>query len=697
MTDASTGKAPRSPFHAGEIAVQEKVGVSERIAAFGRMAIRQAMPDQHRIFFNQLPFIVLSGVDKDGWPRPTILAGRPGFVTTPDARKLSIAARPVAGDPFEEALAAGSPIGGLGIELPTRRRNRFSARVASYGEKLELAIDQSFGNCPQYIQTRTPAFVRDPKDRSFTPERQRMGAFDRAAIEQISAADAFFIASLAPRQGEGKDPAGIYGADISHRGGKSGFVRVDDASTLTIPDFAGNLFFNTFGNILLNPKTGLLFPDFSTGDMLILAGEAEIVFEGEEIAAFRGAERLLRFRLDHAIRLKGAMPLRFEFGAYSPNSLITGDWNEARAALDAALVKNTYRPYRVKRIVRESPLVRSFHLEPADGRGLPAFRAGQFLPIRLTPGEGQAPVTRTYTLSNAPGDKLFRISVKRETHGLASRYLHDHIREGDVIEALSPRGQFVLDTDHDRPIALISGGIGVTPMISMLKHLVVEDFRLRRARPIYFIHAAGSSSERAFSEEAQRLASSSEMVRLHFAADKQEDTDAPGRDIHSLGRISVDLLKAILHFDDFDFYLCGPAAMSQAIYDGLRELNVADRRIHTEAFGPSALKRSADPARLAAAPSSVTGVAVKFARSKKQALWTEQSGTLLELAEASGLSPLYGCRSGSCGSCAVRLEAGSIRYVEEPAIAVEEGMVLTCCSAPQISSSEANAEIVLDL
>ncbi len=702
MTDASKGKAPRSPFHAGEIAVQEKVGVAERIAAFGRMAIRDAMPDQHRAFFNQLPFIVLSSVDKEGWPRPTILAGPPGFVTSPDARKLSIAAKPVSGDPFEEALAIGSPIGGLGMELPTRRRNRFTARVAALGDTLELAVDQSFGNCPQYIQTRNPAFVRDPRDRSFVPERERMSEFDQAAIELISTADAFFIASLAPRKDDAEDRAGVYGADISHRGGKPGFVRVDDNRTLTIPDFAGNLFFNTFGNILLNPKTGLLFPDFTTGDMLIVAGEAEIIYEGEEIAAFRGAERLLRFRLDHAIRLRGALPLRFEFGAFSPNSLITGDWNEAQAALDAAQLKNTYRPYRVKKIVQESSLVRSFHLEPADGNGLPAFKAGQFLPIRLAVGEGEAPVTRTYTLSNAPGDKLLRISVKREASGLVSRHLHDHIREGDVIEALAPRGQFTVDTSHDRPIVLISGGIGVTPMISMLKHLVVEDFRVRRARPIYFVHAAGSSSERAFSEEAQRLASSSEMVRLHFAAHKQEETDTPGRDIHSLGRVSVDLLKAILHFDDFDFYLCGPAAMSQSIYDGLRELNVADCRIFAEAFGPSALKRKKDLVEAdlqgegAEAPGTGS-VGVRFSASGKEAVWTQKSGTLLELAEAAGLSPIYSCRSGSCGSCAVKLEEGAVRYLEEPAIAVEDGMVLTCCSVPQVSPGDENAKIVLDL
>ncbi|MBA5777153.1 pyridoxamine 5'-phosphate oxidase family protein [Stappia sp. F7233] len=698
MATTSNDAGKPSPFHRGEKAIQERVGVSEQIETFGRMAIRKFMPDQHRSFFNQLPFIVLSGLDRDGWPRPAILSGPPGFVATPDRQSVSIASRPVKGDPFEDALVPGSKIGGLGIELPTRRRNRFAATVSSYGDTLELALDQSFGNCPQYIQTRNLAFVRDPKDHGFTPEHARMSEFDEEALRHISTADTFFIASVAPNDGEeGSDETGVLGADISHRGGKPGFVRIDDSRTLTIPDFAGNLFFNTFGNILLNPRTGLLFPDFATGDVLILAGDAEVIFEDREIAAFRGAERLLRFRLDHAIRLRRALPFRFEFGSYSPNSLITGDWKEASAALAAEQSRNRYRPFVVRKIVQESTIVRSFYLEAADDGGLPAFKAGQFLPIRVTPEGAQEAVTRTYTLSGVPGDKMLRISVKREENGLVSRHLHDHVREGDIIEALAPRGQFTIDTAHGRPVALIAGGIGVTPMISMLKHLVIEDFRLRRQRRIHFIHAARTSKERAFHEEVRRIAMSAEAVHLHFTLEQQLEGDEPGKDIHSRGRISIDLLKAVLPLDDYDFYICGPAPMMQSLYDGLRDINIADNRIHTEAFGPASLKRRPDRHEAVAAEASGESATVLFEKSGKEIRWTQASGTLLEAAEAAGLSPLYSCRSGSCGTCAARLKEGNVHYIDEPSFTPEAGTVLTCCARPETAPGSGEARVVLEI
>ncbi|NRG17490.1 pyridoxamine 5'-phosphate oxidase family protein [Rhizobiales bacterium] len=692
MSDKNSTADRGTPFHEGELAVQEKVGVKERISAFGRMAIRDFMPDQHRAFFAQLPFIVLSSIDGEGWPRATMLFGLPGFVSSPDRRRLSIAARPITGDPLEAALAPGAKVGGIGIEFQTRRRNRFTAHVSASGETLELAIDQSFGNCPQYIQTRRPAYVRDVTDTGFAPDVRRSDGLDAAARAQIEAADTFFIASIAP----GEDEKGKLGADVSHRGGKPGFVRVDDDATLTIPDFAGNLFFNTFGNLHLNAKTGLLFPDFTLGDLLHVAGEAEIIYEGEELAAFRGAERLLRIRVDHTVRLKGALPLRFEFGDFSPNSLITGDWNEAAAALEAEKARNTYRSYRVTRVVRESSTIRSFYLEPADGGWRPAFEAGQFLPIRLRLPDGEL-ACRTYTLSSAPGDKLFRISVKREADGKVSRHLHDQVGEGDIVEALSPRGHFTPDTSHDRPIVLISAGVGVTPMISMLKHLVVEDFRTRKERPIHFIHAARSSGERAFFEEARKIASLAQSVRLHFTLRRQEEGDQPGRDLHSVGRIGVDLLKAILPFDDHDFYICGPSGMTQSVYDGLRDLNVADRRIFSESFGDSGLRRRPDHSERGKQSVGEGRAAVRFSASGVEASWTPESGTLLELAEASGLRPHYGCRSGSCGSCAARLAEGAVSYPEEPAFPVEKGMVLTCCAVPAARENGPEKRLVVEL
>ena len=689
-----------SPFHAGEQAMQERLGVREKVERFGRKVIRDHLIEQHRTFYAKLPFLLLGSRDETGQPWASILAGRPGFAQSPDPGRLRLDAAAIPGDPLEQALRTGAQIGGLGVEFSTRRRNRFSARVGVLDEGgIELLIDQAFGNCPQYIQTRQPEFRRDPRDRRFRPVREELSRLDEDAQRLIAAADTFFIASAAPTA-EGEDPA-VHGVDVSHRGGKPGFVRLDDDATLTVPDFAGNLLFNTLGNLMLDPRAGLLFADFETGDLLFLAGAVEIIFESEEIAAFRGAERLWRFRLRRAIRLRQGLPMTFRFGEYSTNSLIQGDWQEAAARLDAERQRNTYRPFRVTGVVEESSLVRSFYLEPADGKGLPGFQAGQFLPIKLDLPDSGESLTRTYTLSSAPEDDHFRISVKREAEGRVSRLLHERLGEGNVIEALAPRGQFTIDAAEQRPVVMIAGGIGVTPMVSMLRHLLVEGLRTRHLRPVWFLYSARTAAERAFFEELQQLAAAAPQVQARFILTAPAAHSQEGRDYHAVGRLTVETLKALLPFDDYDFYVCGPAAMTQQIYNGLRDLNVADGRIHAEAFGPAGLTRRRDEG---AAPRVVQGAveaegaaSVAFAEAEVSADWTPEKGTLLELAEDAGLSPVYGCRSGSCGSCAVKLLEGEVCYVQEPSFPVADGEVLTCCAVPDAKDGEAPTTLRLAL
>ena len=314
-----------SPFHRGEVALQDTVGVAGRMEAFGRRVIRDHMPDQHRDFYRQLPFIVLGAVDPAGDAWVTLLSGRPGFMTSPDPKRLAFAAYPDPQDPTTPALAEDSAIGLLGIELHTRRRNRMNGKLhALTNEGFEVAVEHAFGNCPQYIQLRDFTFVREPGDFTDMAAAQSLDMESPRVRAMIAEADTFFVASYL-------DDANGRHVDASHRGGKSGFVRINDDGSLTIPDFAGNLHFNTLGNILLNPKVGLVFPDFATGDMLHLTGDAEVVLESDEIAAFQGAERLWVFRPRKIVLRPAALPLRFVMRAegWSPNSLMTGDWEQA--------------------------------------------------------------------------------------------------------------------------------------------------------------------------------------------------------------------------------------------------------------------------------------------------------------------------------------------------------------------------------
>lgn len=469
-----------------------------------------------------------------------------------------------------------------------------------------------------------------------------------------------------------------------------------EGDVLTIPDFAGNLFFNTLGNFQVNPRAGLLFVDFQTGDLLQVAGTVTLILDGPDIAAFQGAERLWQVRVVQVVRRPAALRSRWEFQGWSPNSLMTGDWQQSAARLQADALRDQWRPMGVTRIEDESDGIRSFYLEPADGAGLPAFKAGQHLPLRLAlPGSQESPtrpLIRTYSLSSAPSDGFFRISVKRD--GLASAYLHDQVKVGDLLQARAPQGSFVVDPQERRPLVLLGAGIGVTPMLSMLREVIYEGKRVRGGRATWFIQSARRLADLAFREEVDTLiAKAGDQLTAIRVLSQPETSARVGEDFQLTGRIDLDLLKALLPFDDFDFYVCGPAAFTQAIYDGLRGLHIRDERIHAETFGPSSLKRSGDSQAIAfeQPPAATEAVPVVFERSAKEARWQPAGGTLLELAESRGLSPEFSCRGGSCGTCKTRLVSGQVHYPVPPAERPAPDHVLICCAVP------ASGPLVLDL
>lgn len=298
-------RKPLPVWHEGETFLQEKAGVAERMAEVGPRVVRDAMPDQHRDFYARLPVIVIGSVDPSGDALASVLEGRPGFMSSPSPTALDIAARLNPRDPAAAGLADGAPVGLLGIEMHTRRRNRMNGVVSATPTGFRVDVDQSFGNCPRYIQPRDVAYARDP-GQPFAGTVEALPALDAAARATIEGADTFFVASYADR-GDRRQ------VDVSHRGGKAGFVRVAEDGTLTIPDYGGNLFFSTLGNILLNGKAGLVFIDFERGDLLQMTGDAAVILDSPEIAAFQGAERLWTFRARRVVRRPAALALRWRF------------------------------------------------------------------------------------------------------------------------------------------------------------------------------------------------------------------------------------------------------------------------------------------------------------------------------------------------------------------------------------------------
>lgn len=679
MSNPSPQIAP-SPWHAGELALQHSVGVVAHMDRPGRLYVRSFLLDQHRAFYPLLPFIAIGAVDRAGDVWATMRAGEPGFLQAPDAGTLRVRSRREAADPAEEGMADGDAMGMVGVDLLTRRRNRVNGTLRRQNaDGFDLMVTQSFGNCPRYIQNRRFALVRDPDVAAQAPA-VHLDALDARARQLITAADTFYVASYVERED------GTRQVDVSHRGGKPGFVRIGDDGVLTIPDFNGNLFFMTLGNLQSNPKAGLLFVDTATGDMLQMTGDTELVLDAPEIAAFEGAERLWRFRPRKVVHRREGLPLRWTFEAdgWSPHLAMTGDWTQAAQRLQAAALAERWRPFRVTRTVDESATIRSLHLAPMDGIALLPHRAGQHLPIRVALPGIDAPVHRSYTLSTAPSDGTYRISVKRE--GGVSQHLHA-LKEGDMIEVRPPAGRFTLDAAQRRPAVLLAAGVGITPMLAMLRHVVHEGARTRTLRPTWLFQSARTVAERAFDAEIAALVQAGRGgVRWVRVLSAPQDAKV-GRDFDAEGRIDMALLQATLPFGDHDFYLCGPPPFMQAVYDGLRGLGVADARIHAEAFGPASLERSGNGR--PTLPAATQPVRLVFATSGKEARWKPGDGSLLEAAEARGLSPAFGCRGGSCGSCSTRVLQGEVSYTSAPSFAVEEGAALICCAVPAAASGEA--------
>lgn len=282
-----------APFHAGELLAQQLAGGGP--AGF---AIRNFMPDQHRSFFPLLPFVCVGVADREGWPLATILTGAPGFASSPTPQTLAIAADAGEGDPARGLLVEGAAVGLLGIELPTRRRNRANGVLArSGGAGLLMEVQQSFGNCPKYIRTRTllPAPVEPVAPRRFD-------GLDAQAAALVAKCETLFVASASGGT-----------VDISHRGGAAGFVRVQ-GDTLLVPDYPGNRYFNTLGNLVLEPRCALLLVDFDSGDVLQLQGEAQILWD-QAPAGDALAQRMWTMRVKRGWLRRAAFPLRSGTGA----------------------------------------------------------------------------------------------------------------------------------------------------------------------------------------------------------------------------------------------------------------------------------------------------------------------------------------------------------------------------------------------
>lgn len=354
-----------------------------------------------------------------------------------------------------------------------------------------------------------------------------------------------------------------------------------------------------------------------------------------------------------------------------------------------------FQSFRVDRKVVEntSGSICSFYLKPENGKPLPTFLPGQFLTFRLdiptAPGSIQQ-VIRCYSLSDSPSADYYRISIKRAPSvpsrdfslGVSSQYVHDHVNVGSILQVRAPCGHFHTD-NSENPIVLIGGGIGITPLLSMLN----QCSKHQPSRKIWLFYGLTDGREMVMKSHLEGLASSNPNFHLLICMSTPLPEDELGRDYQHQGRVDIELLRAHLPDKHYHFYICGPTSMLESLVPALEDWGISDTHIHFEAFGPASIKRRHAKTAVTEAqdPAAKANIVVYFAQSGQQFQWQPSTSNLLEFAEAKGVSVNAGCRAGSCGSCQTKLITGEVEYYQPPDYDTDPGSCLLCVCIPKTS------------
>lgn len=363
-----------------------------------------------------------------------------------------------------------------------------------------------------------------------------------------------------------------------------------------------------------------------------------------------------------------------------PESTKSGDESDPQIQADGTW--RGFRKFRVEQLVKETASCTSVYLSPVDGKPIASFEAGQHLPLRFSiPGQSK-PVIRCYSLSDGPGKACYRISVKAmpahqagHDPGLVSNFVNEQLKEGDVIESKAPSGSFFLDLDDSRPVILLAGGIGVTPMVSMIDSLQANS----PDRLTILFYGVRNKADHAFTDDLSQIKESSENLHVLNCYSKPQAEDVQGKDFHVKGFVSTDLIKRLMPNPDCQFYLCGPPAFMKSLSEGLEAWGVPANQVHSEAFGPASINK---PRPTASIPAVAGAVEVAFDQTGQTVAWNPKCESLLELAESNGVEIDFGCRAGSCGTCTTALLAGEVQYPEGIKVDCEPGECLTCVARP---------------
>jgi ferredoxin-NADP reductase len=357
--------------------------------------------------------------------------------------------------------------------------------------------------------------------------------------------------------------------------------------------------------------------------------------------------------------------------------------------LDAALLRfrdeerklmawTGWRKFRVTKVEVENQVgdIRSFYLQPHDEKPIPTFKPGQFLTFQFWLPEQKKALVRCYSLSDCAREKTYRVSIKRVPGGKVSNFCHGRLREGDLVDVRPPAGNFFVEPTDKTPVVLIGGGIGITPVLSMLNGILESD----ADRETWFFYGVRHKDEEAFGEHLRLLGKSFPNLKLRICHSEPKAEHRLGLDYDVQGRVTVELFKQMLPSNNYDFYFCGPPPMMEALHRDLQLWGVPQDRIHLEAFGATSSNKTI---RLTQPSKTASKLKVVFRKSNKTIPFSSEFNNLLDFAEAQGLNLPFSCRTGNCGQCEVGLVAGEVTYTQEPSYSPQAGSCLACSCVPK--------------
>ena len=646
----------QSPYHEGERKVQLKAGesaIGERNGTvISELIIPGAIP-----FIAQQSMIVVSSLDNLGKVWASVIIGQPGFVFAPTASSIIIDLTRIIShkdDPFWTNIISNPKVGMLIIELSTRRRLRVNGSIEAIDEKTyQLNVEQAYPNCPKYIQRRSISFD-NVSDRLLLPDPEHGRQLTHSQIQLIKNADSFFVGSASPLKDDmsknvtsSRGVKVTHGADASHRGGHPGFVQIK-SQVLKIPDYQGNSMFNTLGNIEIYPQAGFVFIDFENKKLLQLSGNAKVLWDQEDPTELSGGtQRFWELEVDKWIETELPESIDWQFFDYSPHNpreKKSAEKQTDNLRLEVAAVEN------------KTDSVKLFRLVSQEKQILPAFEPGAHLPISLSLPNGKL-IDRHYSLvSSSNENRFYEIAVQREDQGRGgSLYMHQQIQLGSFISAKPPRNEFPL-VDHNGCTLLIAGGIGITPMISMIQDL-------KERNKLFELHyIAKTKSEMAFYKELKTLAG--DNAYFYFS----KEIDSRPLDIKAVMKSAT---------NNTHIYVCGPVRMINDVKAVANQLEWDQSRVHFESFGASSQNN--------------TSFQVRLARSDK-AIRVKPNQSILDSLLEKDITVAYDCKRGECGMCSVTVLEGKVEHKDVYLSEAEKKDQMCLCV-----SRTSDKELVIDL